>query len=277
MFEPLSSQANKLVKLTKNVSRKALNRKSKTSVLTVTSGKGGVGKSTFCANSAYLLGKKGLKVALLDADIGLANLQVLFDIRPKYTFFDYIEGRATLDEVLLKTKFQNVHLLAGKNDYRYSSKSNAFVISRLVSDLLSLSLYDVIVIDTGAGINDHVKEALDIADNVLALTTTDPSALTDLYALMKMLAKDKKEMLLCFNQTNSDKTARSITGSLTNLARKNDFSSNFMLKYIGNISSSTNVAITGRLRKIYAYEFASQEVAEELNKVVEKLLFFIKH
>ncbi len=272
MFEPLSTQANKLVKLTKKISSK----KSKTRVLTVTSGKGGVGKSTFCVNSAYLLAKRGLKVVLLDADIGLANLQVLLDIKPQNTFFDYIEGRATLDDVLLKTKFENLNLLAGKNDYKYTSQSNAFVIPRLVGDILDLSYYDVVIIDTGAGINDYVKEALNIADNVLALTTTDPSALTDLYALMKMLAKDKSELLLCFNQTDSDKTARSISNSLISLARKNDLSSQFVLKYIGNISSSANIAITGRLRKVYVYEFANQKAAEELNKIVDRMLVLLK-
>ena len=95
MFDQISSQANKLINMTKNI-----HKPSKTKVIAITSGKGGVGKSTITANMAYLYSLYGKNVAVLDADIGLANMQILFNIKPKKTIYDYIENKATLSEVL---------------------------------------------------------------------------------------------------------------------------------------------------------------------------------
>ena len=91
MFDAISSQASKLVNLTNGIKKNY----SKTKLVTITSGKGGVGKSTFTANMAFLLSRRGYKVAVLDADIGLANMQILFDMKPQSTFFEYIDGVKT--------------------------------------------------------------------------------------------------------------------------------------------------------------------------------------
>ena len=128
MFDAISSQASKLVNLTNKVRG---NYKSKTKLVTITSGKGGVGKSTFTANMAFLLSQRGFKVAVIDADIGLANMQVLLNIKPKVTLFDYIDGMKSLDEVILKTDYEDLYLVAGKSGYQYSNHSNSFIFSEL--------------------------------------------------------------------------------------------------------------------------------------------------
>lgn len=120
MFDVATSQASKLINLTNRVK----NSYSKTKLLTITSGKGGVGKSTITANMAFLLARRGFSVAVLDADIGLANMQVLFDVKPQNTFFEYINGLKTLDEVITKTTYENVYLIAGKSGYQYAQSSN---------------------------------------------------------------------------------------------------------------------------------------------------------
>ena len=271
MFNAISTQARSLVNLTRSISKK-----SKTKVLTITSGKGGVGKSTFTANISYLLAKRGYKIAVLDADIGLANMQVLFDIRPKLTLFDYIEGRNTISEVTSATNFNNVFLIAGKSGYQYSSLKNSLVLSRVIQDIKELNLYDIVLIDTGAGLNNYVQEFLSVSDNVLALTTTDPSALTDVYALMKMLSIEKEKLLLCFNHTRSYKIGETIATSLINLAKRNMLNPNFMVKYIGNVSTSANISTTSRLRKLFAHEFANDDITKQLQKVIDTLLNDIK-
>ncbi|RXI35044.1 ATP-binding protein, partial [Arcobacter cloacae] len=124
----------------------------------MTSGKGGVGKSTFTANMAYLLARRGFKVAVIDADIGLANMQVLFDIKPRYSLFDYIEGRNTIEEVISPTAYENISLIAGKSGYQYSSLKTSLVLTRIVDDVKSLNNFDYIIIDTGAGLNEYVQE-----------------------------------------------------------------------------------------------------------------------
>lgn len=271
MFNAISTQASKLINITK-----ARTSKSKSKVVTITSGKGGVGKSTFTANIAYLLSKRGFKIAIIDADIGLANMQVLFDIRPKLTLFDYIEGRNTIDEVISNTAFENVHLVAGKSGYQYSNIKNSLVLSRIVEDLKALSIYDIILIDTGAGLNEYVQEFLTITDNILAVTTTDPSALTDVYALMKMLSNDKKQLMLCFNHTKNFQIGDTISTSLVNLAKKNLLNPNFMVKYIGNVSTSANISTTSRLRKLFAHEFANDDITNQMQKAIDTLLNELK-
>jgi len=271
LFNAISSQASKLINLTKSTS---IN--SKTKVITITSGKGGVGKSTFTANIAYLLSRRGFKVAVVDADIGLANMQVLFDLKPRFTLFDYIEGRNTINEVISETNYQNISLIAGKSGYQYTNLKNSLVLSRIIQDIKDLNRYDIVLIDTGAGLNEYVQEFLSISDNILALTTTDPSALTDVYALMKMLSINKEKLLICFNHTKNYQIGETIANSLLNLAKKNRLNSNFMVKYIGNVSTSANISTTSRLRKLFAYEFANDEITKQLQKVIDSLLNDIK-
>lgn len=268
MFASISTQASKLINLT---SKKTISN-SKTKLLTITSGKGGVGKSTFTANMAFLLASRGYKVIVLDADIGLANLQVLFDIRPKNTLFDYIEGLKTLEEVTSKTSHENIHLIAGKSGYQYASHSNSFVFSRIIEDIISLNTYDVVLVDTGAGLNEYVKEFLSISDNILAVTTTDPSALTDVYSLMKMLSIDKKRLMICFNHTKNYQIGYTISNSLVNLAKKNRLNSDFMVEYIGNVSTCANISTTGRLRKLFTKEFNSDTSTKQLQVIIDYIL-----
>ncbi|MGB3751475.1 MAG: P-loop NTPase [Arcobacteraceae bacterium] len=271
MFNKISTQASKLVSLTNKV-----HSSSKTKIVVITSGKGGVGKSTLTSNIAYLLSQKKQKVAVLDADIGLANLQVLFNLKPKKTFFDYLEGTCSLDKILLKTSYHNITLIAGKSGYQYSKIKNSMHFSRLVDDVVALNKYDILLVDTGAGLNEQVQEFLELSDNILAVTTTDPSALTDVYALMKMISLHKSHLMLCFNFTAKYEIGDTITKSLKNLALKNKLNRKFMVQYVGNISQMNSIPTTGRLRKLFAKELSMDVASKELDGVVENLLKKIK-
>jgi len=266
MFNQISSQASKLINLTK----KKYN-KSKTKVIAVTSGKGGVGKSTFTANLSYTLSSNNKKVLVIDADIGLANMQILFDIKPIYTINDYLQNNISIDKILLKTKYDNISLVAGKSGHSFLLENSQNQFSRVIREIKALEKYDYILIDTGAGLNSQVQEFLDISDEIIAITTTDPSALTDVYALIKMLSLSKKRLFLVFNQTKTFKIGQTITNSLINLASKNRLNKNFMVKYIGNIDADSNIATTGRLRKLYAKELTYSECAISLEQISKNL------
>jgi len=267
LFNKISEQANELVAITQKH-----NRDSKTKVVVVTSGKGGVGKSTLTSNIAYLLSKQNKNVVVLDADIGLANQQVLFDIKPKKTFFDYLEGECNLEDIFLETSYSGVTLVAGKSGYQYSKLNNSMIFSRVVDDIVALNRYDILLIDTGAGINEHVQEFLNLTENILAVTTTDPSALTDVYALLKMISLKKEKLMLCFNYTSKYEIGETITKSITNLALKNKLNRKFMVQYVGNVSEMKSIAITGRLRKLFTRELKQERVSQELRMVVDNLV-----
>ncbi len=268
MFNQISQQAQNLVSLT----TKSAASKSKTKVIAITSGKGGVGKSTITANMAFVLSQKGYNVAVLDADIGLANMQVLLNVRPAKTFFDYIDGHSSLEEILIPTQYDNITLCAGKSGYEYTKNTNSLVFSRVVTQIVQLDSYDILLIDTGAGLNEYVQEFLDISDEILAITTTDPSAITDAYALIKMLSKTKKKLLICFNHTKNYTIGDTITNSIKDLSQKNRLNKNFMVKYIGSISSTQNIQKAGRRRLLFVNEFKYDVATVDLENVVDKLL-----
>ena len=271
MFNKISTQASRLVSLTNKI-----HANSKTKVVVVTSGKGGVGKSTLSSNMGYLLTQKEKKVAILDADIGLANLQVLFNLKPKRTYFDYIEGNCDIDDIFTTTSHHNLSLIAGKSGYQYTKNNNSMHFSRLVDDVVALDKFDILLIDTGAGLNEHVQEFLDLSNNILAVTTTDPGALTDVYALIKMVSLKKENLMLCFNFTGKYEIGATITNSLKKLALKNKLNRKFMVQYVGNVSQVNSVATTGRLRKLFAKELKEDVASIELNVVVENLIKNLK-
>ena len=266
MFNQISSQASKLISLTKKK-----HNKSKTKVIAITSGKGGVGKSTFTANLAYTFANDSKKVLVIDADIGLANMQILFDIRPAYTINDYLQNNIDLNKILLQTQYNNISLVAGKSGHDFLLENSQNQFSRVIKEIKSLDKYDYILIDTGAGLNYQVQEFLDISDEIIAITTTDPSALTDVYALIKMLSLSKKRLFLAFNQTKTFKIGQTITNSLINLASKNRLNKNFMVKYVGNIDADSNIATTGRLRKLYVKELTYSKCAIALTQISKNL------
>ena len=271
MFRNISEQAQNLLKLTLN------NNSTKTKLITFTSGKGGVGKSTFTANIAYLIAQKGFKVCVIDADIGLANLQVLLNVRPSASLFDYIEGRSEIEDILSSTAYENLTLVAGKSGYQYATSASSFAISRVASDILNLDTFDYVIADTGAGLNEYVQEFLEVSQNIFAITTTDPSALTDVYALIKMLSEiGKNEILLCFNHTKLFQTGATITNSLSALAQKNNINKKFMIKYLGNVSTSQNLSATAKVRKMYTKEFWSETCAQELRAIADEILKNLK-
>lgn len=267
MYNQISSQAHELVKLAQVASTKT-----KTKIIALTSGKGGVGKTTLSANLAYFLASKGFKIAIIDADIGLANLQIHFDIKPEFSFYDYIDKKVKLKDVLLKTKHKNVHLCAGKSGYKYANAQSSFVYTQIARDIAALGEYDYILIDTGAGINEYVQEFLAISDDVIAITTTDPSAITDLYALIKLMSLKKKRLYLIFNETKNYNIGETITQSLKKLALKNRLPKDFMVKYLGNVVKDENIVVCTRKRSLFLESLKGSESVKSFSTICEKLI-----
>jgi len=160
---------------------------SKARVITITSGKGGVGKSNIAVNLAVQLRKLGKKVIIFDADMGLANVEVMFGAIPKYNLSDMIYHGKKLKEIITEGPME-IGFISGGNGITGMNNLTKNQLSRLVNNLNELDgLTDFILIDTGAGIANNVMEFVSASPEVLLVLTPEPSSLTDSYSLIKAL------------------------------------------------------------------------------------------
>ena len=156
-------------------------------VITVTSGKGGVGKSTLTVNLAIQLSGLGKKVVILDADFGLANIEVMLGIRPDYNLADLMFRGKELKDIIIQGP-ENIGFISGGSGIQELSRLTREQVVYLVSKLYELDeLADIILVDTGAGISDSVLEFVSASNEVLLVATPEPTSITDAYALLKTL------------------------------------------------------------------------------------------
>ena len=185
-------------------------------VVAVTSGKGGVGKTFFSANLACALAKRGKRVLVLDADLGLANLDVVLNLHPKVTLNEVLAGKATVQAAVQQVPGGFSVLLAGSGKAEYSqltpSVQDGFL--RIIAELSPQ--FDVLLLDTGAGLSDMVLFAVSLASEVLVVATPEPTSLTDAYATIKVLVGEQQRdrVQLVVNQAVRLGDGRAITTQL---------------------------------------------------------------
>ncbi len=185
-------------------------------IMAVTSGKGGVGKTMVSANLAAALAARGERVLVLDADLGLANLDVVLNLEPKITLHDVFTGAALLDDAILAAPGGFSVLLAGSGLVEYS-RLTPEVRTQLENIIETVApRFDRILLDTGAGISDVVLYAVSLADDVLVVATSEPTSMTDAYATIKVLAmqQQRRFIRLVVNQVRQSGEARAIRNQL---------------------------------------------------------------
>jgi flagellar biosynthesis protein FlhG len=156
-------------------------------VITVTSGKGGVGKSSISVNLAIALSRLGNRVIVLDADFGLANVEVMLGIRPQYNLADLMFRGKTLTDIITQGP-ENIGFISGGSGIQELTNLSKDQIVYLIQKLVELDeCADIIIIDTGAGIADSVLEFVAASSEVLLVATPEPTSITDAYALLKTL------------------------------------------------------------------------------------------
>jgi flagellar biosynthesis protein FlhG len=185
-------------------------------ITAVTSGKGGVGKTFVAANLAAALARQGQKVLVLDADLGLANLDVVLNLFPKITLHDVFTGKNTLDEAILPAPGGFSVLLAGSGMVEYSRMTPEVreQLQKVIDEVAPR--YDRVLLDTGAGISDVVLYTVSLADDVLVVATPEPTSLTDAYATIKVLAttQGRRHVQLLVNQARKPGEGRTVRAQL---------------------------------------------------------------
>ncbi|TVY10639.1 MinD/ParA family protein [Paenibacillus cremeus] len=180
----MSDQAQALRNLIKN---KSTEQTRNTRIITVTSGKGGVGKSNFTLNFALALQKKGFKVLVFDADIGLANIDVLMGMSPKYNLYHLLKKEKTIWEII-QTGYNDLQFIAGGSGFNDLIRLTEEQLDYFEKQISQLNGHvDFILFDTGAGLSKETLKFILAAQETIVVTTPEPTSITDAYAIIKMV------------------------------------------------------------------------------------------
>lgn len=214
-------------------------------VITVTSGKGGVGKTSISVNLAVQLSQLGKRVVILDADFGLANVEIMLGIRPQYNLADLMYRGKTLREIITEGP-ENIGFISGGSGIEELANLTRIQLDDLRKMLYELDdLADVIIVDTGAGISDSVLEFVAASSEVILVTTPEPTSITDAYALLKTLSKrslftiEDTVIKMVPNRVDSVKEGRELYNKLSTVVQ------NFLhlnIEFLGAIPIDMNVS-----------------------------------
>ena len=163
--------------------------KSSTRIIAVSSGKGGVGKTNIAVNLALAYAQIGKKVIVMDADLGLANVNVVLGVIPRYNLYHLIRKQKTLSEILVDTSY-GIQIIAGASGFSKIANLNEEERRDFIAELAALSSADVLIIDCAAGVSNNVISFIAAADDALIVTTPEPTAITDAYGIIKIIATE---------------------------------------------------------------------------------------
>lgn len=158
-----------------------------TKVIAVGSGKGGVGKSNFCVNFSLALAQQGIRVLIIDTDVGFANIEVLLNVTPSHSLLDVLAGYSLAN--IVQHSSSGLSFISGGNGLFDNSALAERDVSRILSELSLVStMYDLVLLDCGAGTSEVSRQLVSACDELILVTTPEPTSMTDAYAFMKLLS-----------------------------------------------------------------------------------------
>jgi len=266
----MMDQAEQLRKLVKQNSQP----KSIARVITITSGKGGVGKSSVSVNLAIQLSRMGKKVVIFDADFGLANIEIMLGIRPQYNLADLMFRGKTLQDIITEGP-EKIGFISGGSGIQELTRLSRDQIIYLTQKLFQLDkLADVIIIDTGAGIADSVLEFVAASSEVILVATPEPTSITDAYALLKTLNKKSEFSVgntnigMLANRIKDEEDGKELYEKLRVVADK------FLqipLTYLGGIPQDSNVSKAVIQQKPVTQLYPNSEASKAIIRIAEKM------
>jgi flagellar biosynthesis protein FlhG len=213
----------------------------KTRIITVASGKGGVGKTNVSINLALAYAKMGKKVIVLDADLGLANVNVVLGVIPKFNLYHVIRKQKTMKEIILDTNY-GIQIVAGASGFSRVANLTDDERHNFIEELAELSTADIIIIDTSAGVSQNVLAFVEAADDVLIVTTPEPTAITDAYGIIKIISTEIENLdlslKLIVNRVSSVTEAKKVSHKVISIAAQ---FLNLKIDYLGFVYEDTAV------------------------------------
>ncbi|MCL2066898.1 MAG: MinD/ParA family protein [Treponema sp.] len=221
----------------------------KSRIITVTSGKGGVGKTNLSVNMAIAFARLGKKVTVMDADLGLANVNVMLDMIPKYNLYHVIKKQKTIRDILVETVY-GISIVAGASGFSQIANMSEEDRRDFINELDMLSSADIIIIDTSAGVSSNVLDFIAAADDAIIITTPEPTAITDAYGIIKIIATEYDTLniglKLVINRAKSAADAKSVADRMIGIAGQ---FLNLRVDYLGFIYDDFAVSNAVRRQK----------------------------
>jgi flagellar biosynthesis protein FlhG len=240
-------------------------------VVAISSGKGGVGKSTLALNLALVLCTQGKKVLLLDADMGMANLDIMLGMVPKYNLFHMIQGKKNLDEIIIPGP-QGMSIIPGGSGIQELANLPAGDMKRLLVELGRLDNdYDYMLLDTGAGISQNVTTFLLAADDAIIITSPEPTSLTDAYGVLKSMSRASYNgrVHLVVNRVSDDSEGILVAEKLKMVAQKY---LGIDVVILGHIINDSSVSEGIRRQQPFVEIYPRSRATRNIERIAEKLL-----
>ncbi len=244
----------------------------KAKIITVASGKGGVGKSIFCANFAYLLNQMGYKVAILDANFGLPSQDIIFNVTVDKTFTDLLKASADMAEVIIEIK-EELYLIPIDSSDEICLYDGKYIVDRFLDETTLLDKIDYLIIDSAPSIDPKTQELFKISDHIIILSTNDPASITSSYTSLKIASKYCDSIGLVLNMTDKKEDATLIFNKIKNIILKHS-DNNIEIAYLGYISPSNYISRSSLKRALFVKEYPNSLATYQLNETIYN--FFIK-
>ena len=212
-----AANLRKLVLENNNTSTSTSKKRTKT--IAITSGKGGVGKTSISVSLAIALAKGGSSVTLLDADLGLANINVILGIIPKYNLYHVIKGKKKLKDIVIEVP-EGIKIIAGASGFHQLANLDPKQRANFIESISELDSDDFMIVDTGAGVGQNVLSFVMAVDEVVVVTTPEPTAVTDAYGIIKSIASQSpdKVIKLIVNRVQSVAEGKRVAQRVINIA-----------------------------------------------------------